>query len=172
MFQRFVDAVLEFLGTATVAKTIIVCVTFLTAVLMFQVWAERTGETIKLWPPEISAPESEEMKACHTLQAAVHDEIQTLENDRTSAYKAIENDKNNLNEATRLRIDAMERDKRVQKETGSRENDNEEAVINRVKQLESDWEFRDRTISWIRQTINDRSDAVYSLCVSIIQARR
>lgn len=72
------ELVLEFFRTATAGKTAIICTTIVIVLGLFLVWAARTQETIKLGPPEISAPESERMKACQTIQAGLHDEIQTL----------------------------------------------------------------------------------------------
>jgi hypothetical protein len=123
---------LEFIRAANVAKVVIVvgipCTTFLIAFLIAMWWATITRETIKLGPLEISAPESEQMKACRTIQAALHDEIQTLDNERMSAYKTIDNDQTALNEETRLRVDARERDIAVSKETGSSSSANEYGV--------------------------------------------
>jgi len=79
--MRFVEAVIEFFRTTNAAKATIVCGTFLIVVIIFLGWLERTGETIKTWPPEISTPESEQMKACRTIQTAAHDEAQTLEHE-------------------------------------------------------------------------------------------
>jgi hypothetical protein len=132
------------------------------------VWATTTRETIKLGPLEISAPESEQMKACRTIQAALHDEIQTLDNERMSVYKTIDNDQNALNEETRLKIDALKRDR----DTGSSYNANETAVDNRITQLSDDIDDRNRIIIWIRETITARSQEVYSLCRTIIEAER
>ena len=170
MFQRFLSGALEFFTDADVAKIAVVGVVLLIGAVFFLEWAERTRETIKLWPPEISAPESEEMKACRTLQVALHDEIQSLENEQTSAYKMLDNEHTALNEETRLRIEAMERDRVIQKETGSSSsNDNERAVIHRISQLENDIDYRDKMLRWIRQTIADRSQEVYSSCAAIMK---
>jgi hypothetical protein len=161
------DRLWELFSTAGVAKTAVICGAFLILVFGFLVWAAISQETIKLgWPTEISAPESEQMKACRTIQSALHEEIQTLENDRTSTYKTIDNDQNTLNEETRLRLDAMERDKSLLS------NYNERVVIGRINQLESDLDYRNKIIEWIRQTIVGRFEIVYSSCAVIINAGR
>jgi hypothetical protein len=82
------DRLWELFSTAGVAKTALICGAFLILVFGFLIWAAISRETVKLgWPTEISAPESEQIKACRTIKDALHDEIQTPENERTSAYK-------------------------------------------------------------------------------------
>jgi hypothetical protein len=166
-----VQHVFEFFRTANTAKTALVCATLLIALVIFLLWAAVTRATVKFTPPEISAPESEQMKACRTIQAALHDEILTLENERRSAYTTMDNNHNALNEQTRLRMDARERDRGVAKETGdSSFSVNEEVVIDSVNELIKDINYRNEIISWIRQEITVRSERVYSLCATIIEA--
>jgi hypothetical protein len=165
------DRLWDLFSTAGVAKTALLCGTLLIFVFGFLVWAAISQETIKLgWPTEISAPESEQLKACRAVQTALHDEIQTFDNDRTSSYKAIADDQNALNEATRLQNDT-EREEVNSKESKSYYGAKVD-IDSRIQQLNNDIDNRDEVISRIRQQIADRSQNVYSLCAVIIQAGR
>jgi hypothetical protein len=89
---------------------------------------------------------------------------------KTSAYKMLDNVHTALNDETRLRIEAMERDKVVQKDTGSSSSDdNERAVMRRISQLDNDFDYRNKMLRWIRQRISDRSQEVYSSCAAIMK---
>ena len=104
------------------------------------------------------------MEACRTIQDALHDEIQTLDNERRSAYTTIDNNHNALNEQMRLRMDARERDRGVAKETGDTSfSVNEEVVIDRANELIKALNYRNEIIFWIRQEITVRSESVYHL---------
>jgi hypothetical protein len=134
----------------------------------FLTWAASSGETIKLgWPTEISAPESEQLKACRAAQTALHDEIQTLDNERKSSYRAIADDQNALNEVTRLQINTekQEADSKEISYAGAKMD-----IDDRITQLKIDIDYRDKVIIFIRQAIADRSQKVLSLCAAIIQA--
>jgi hypothetical protein len=156
--------VFEFFRTANTAKTALVCATVLIALVIFLLWTAITRATVKFLPPEISAPESEKMEACCTIQDALHDEIQTLDNERRSAYTTIDNNHNALNEQMRLRMDARERDRGVAKETGDTSfSVNEEVVIDRANELIKALNYRNEIIFWIRQEITVRSESVYHL---------
>jgi hypothetical protein len=158
---------LELFRTAGVAKTAVICASILILVGGFLLWAAISKETIKLgWPTEISAPESEQLKACRTIQTAQHEELETLKDERMAAYKTIDNDQNALTEETRLRLEAMERDK------GKYQSDNENVVIERIKQLQADMDYRYKIIEWVRKTIHERSQTVYSSCTEIINTGR
>jgi hypothetical protein len=165
LIERLEDAVVEFFRTSNIAKTLIVCGTFLIVVIIFLGWLERTGETIKTWPPEISAPESEQMKACGTIQTAAHDEGQTLEHEIQSAYTTIDNDQKALTEETRLRVEAIEKDR----DRGL--SPNEDAVNARIQQLSNDINWRDKIISSRRERIGNVSQWVYSQCAAILARR-
>jgi len=165
--SRPLDRLLEIFSTAGVAKTAVICGAILILVFGFLVWAAISKETIKLgWPTEISAPESEQLKACRTIQSALHDVIQTLGNDRTSTHKTLDNDQNALTEETRLRLDAMQRDQ------GTYRSDNENVVIERINQLSSDFTYRTKILEWIRQTISNSYQGVSSSCTVIINGEK
>ena len=163
--ERFFD----FFGTASAARILIFCGTILIALVLFLTWAAETRETIKLWPPEISAPESERLQACKTMQTALHDQIEALENDASSAYKARENDQKALTEETALQVDAKKRDDDY---PSSRSNTYEAVVGSRVGQLNDDVTFQDKVISWARQEIANRYQGLASLCGAIIEVGR
>jgi hypothetical protein len=167
------DAGFEFLRTMNIAKTVIVCGTFLIVVFIFREWVETTEKNIKLWPPEISTPESEQIQACRTIQAASHDDVQTLEHEIQSAYTTIDNDQKALAEQTRLRVAAAEQDRVIQKDNGgsSYYATNVSAVDERITELSKDIDWRDKIIGSRRQQIDNVSDWVYSQCAAILAGR-
>src|SRR5215467_8639121 len=58
------------------------------------------------WIKLSETPESEQMKACRTIQTAANDEAQRLKEEIQSAYTTIDNDHKALTEQTRARVAA------------------------------------------------------------------
>jgi hypothetical protein len=117
----------------------------------------------------ISTPESEQMKACRTIQAAAHDQIQTLEHEIQSAYTTIDNDQKALTEQTRLRVAAAEQDRVIGKDRDfSSYSVNAEKVDERISQLSNDIDWRDKIIASRGQGISNVSNWVYSHCAEIL----
>ncbi|WP_428490127.1 hypothetical protein [Rhodopila sp.] len=156
----------EFLNTAKAVRLVLVGGFLIVALIIILVWVEVSNKNITLWPPQITTPESDAVRACQIMQAALHDEIQSLDADRLSSFKSSDNDNDALNKLSNERLDAMERDEASKSGPTSYR---EDMVTKRIDQVASDKDYHDKVISYLRDRISDGEGNIYRTCSRILE---
>ncbi len=159
---------LDFLNTAKAVTLIPILVFLLIAGVILLYWFENSHKDFKLWGIEITEPESDGVKACRSMQSALHDEVQMLENDRLSSHKAIDGDSAALNALTSQRIDAVKRDREISKETQSSYHYNEQIVVDRIEELTNEEDGNNKTLEKISDKVSVDTKSVFEACSSLL----
>lgn len=157
--------VADFLNTAKHPTLMIIGVVVIVCLGGVLFCVETSRKDIKLWGIEITMPESDGIKACREIQAAFHDEALGLESERQATYRRIENDEASIDALTKLRLEAMARDR------DTPAYDNEKAVLWRINNLVNDSNFREERVKWVNETQANYANRVDQECGSLLIAR-
>jgi len=129
-------------------------------VVVLVLWAETSRKDIKFWGVEITAPESDAIKACRMIQAAFHEKALGLESERQATYRRIENDEASIDAFTKIELEAK---------AGSRDStDYESTVTWRVNNLINDTNSQEKRLEWVIQTEVADTELVNRECGSLL----
>jgi hypothetical protein len=157
--MAWITDVWDRLKTAEPPTAIIFCAVGLIYVGVFAYWAETSSKNIKFWGVEITAPESDAIKACRAIQAAFHDKALGWESERQATYRLIESDQASIDAFSKLQLEARAGDRYT--------SDYDRDVVWRINGRIEDLKGRGKYLDWLNQAEAANAEQVNQECGSV-----